>query len=550
MDILGFLAGLALFLFGMYIMGDSLERISGGKLESILEKMTNKQYKGVLLGAAVTAVTQSSSAVTVMVVGFVNSGIMRLSRAVSIIMGANIGTTITAWILSLSGISSDNFIIKMFKPSSFSPVLAVIGVFLLLFSKSPKTKNVGSVLTGFSVLMLGMSYMSSSMSALSDNATFTSMLVKFSNPLLGIAVGALLTAVIQSSSASVGILQALSLTGTVNFMTAFPIILGQNIGTCATTLISSIGTTKNAKRTALVHLYFNIIGVIVAVILFYSLNAIVKFPFFSETVTPIQIAIIHTSFNVFATLILLPFSKQLEYLATKSVRNEGRPKRRHKYIEENLLISPSYTVEKCRELTCKMATTAKECTKIAMDSINNFNEEGRAKVKDERKKIYEDEEVIRNYLIRITRETLTESDSKKLFLIYHVVEDLEKCVDYSAKIIHTRKKFYDNDIEMSEVAKKETELMSSIVSEIIDVSINAFVNTNAQIAQRAPDLEDSIDSMYRSYKRLHIERVDKGECSAELSFWFSDILSSLEHIADHCVAMSYAVMDIYGHGTE
>ncbi len=547
MDVLGFLAGLALFLFGMYIMGDALERVSGGKLESVLEKMTNKQYKGVLLGAAVTAVTQSSSAVTVMVVGFVNSGIMRLSRAVSIIMGANIGTTVTAWLLSLSGISSASAVLQIFKPSSFSPVLAVIGVFLLLFMKSPKAKNAGSVITGFAVLMLGMTYMSSAMSALSDNAAFTSMLVKFSNPFLGILVGAVLTAIIQSSSASVGILQALSLTGSVSFMTAFPIILGQNIGTCATTLISSIGTSKNAKRTALVHLYFNIIGVIVVGLVVYGINALVGgFSFAYDAISPVQIAIIHSSFNIISTLILLPFSKQLEFLATKSVRNEGKAHRRNNMIDENLLVSPSYTVERCRELTLKIADHVKECTTTAVNAINNYSPESRRKVKSDREQIYKDEEVIRNYLIRVSRETLTEKDTKKIFLIYHVLEDLEKCADYSAKIIHTRKKISDNEKEMSENAQIEVQVISDVLNELIETTLNAFSNIDLEAAKRAYDLEDSVDSLYRGYKKLHVERVDRGECSAELSFWYSDMLSSIEHIADHCCAISMAVLEIYG----
>ena len=355
-SIFSLFGGLALFLYGMNMMGDGLEKISGGKLEQILEKMTDKTYKGVLLGCAVTAVIQSSSAVTVMVVGFVNSGIMELSRAIGVIMGANIGTTATAWILSLTGIDGDSLIVNLLKPSSFAPVLAVIGVFLLMFSKSDKRKNIGGIIAGFGILMMGMEFMSDSMSGLADNQQFTSILLKFSNPVLGILTGMILTAMIQSSSASVGILQALSLTGAVSFGTAFPIVLGQNIGTCVTALIASVGTNKNAKRAAMAHLYFNIIGVVLAVALFYGGNAIFQFDFLQNTVTPSQIAIIHSVFNIFSTLVMLPFTKQLEKLAYMTIKDGKKGKEDAPVLlDERFLLTPSYAVEKSREVTVQMA---------------------------------------------------------------------------------------------------------------------------------------------------------------------------------------------------
>ena len=363
-SVFSLLGGLALFLYGMNMMGDGLEKISGGKLEQILEKMTDKTYKGVLLGCVVTAVIQSSSAVTVMVVGFVNSGIMELSRAIGVIMGANIGTTATSWLLSLTGISGDSLIVNLLKPSSFAPVLGVIGVFLLMFSKNEKRKNVGGIIAGFGILMMGMEFMSDSMSGLADNPQFTSILLKFSNPILGILVGMVLTAIIQSSSASVGILQALSLTGSVPFSMAFPVILGQNIGTCVTALISSVGTSKNAKRAAIAHLYFNIIGVVLAVVLFYGANAIFKFDFMQDFVTPSQIALIHSVFNIFSTIVLLPFTKQLEKLAYMTIR-EGKKEKENTpaLLDERFLLTPSYAVEKSREVTFEMADLVERIAK-------------------------------------------------------------------------------------------------------------------------------------------------------------------------------------------
>ncbi|MCD7723422.1 MAG: Na/Pi cotransporter family protein [Clostridiales bacterium] len=543
MNILLLLSGLALFLLGMNIMGDSLEKISGGRLESVLEKMTNKQYKGVLLGAGVTAVTQSSSAVTVMVVGFVNSGIMRLSRAVSIIMGANIGTTFTAWVLSLAGISSDNFFVQLFKPATFAPVLAVIGVFLLLFAKSEKPKNTGAVLAGFSVLMLGMGNMSSAMSTLADSAEFSSLLIKFSNPVLGIIAGALLTAVIQSSSASVGILQALSLTGSVSFLTAFPIILGQNIGTCATTLISSVGTSKNAKRAAFVHLYFNLIGVALAMALFYGANAIFSFDFAQNAVSPFEIAIIHSVFNIFATLLLLPFSKQLERLAVKTVKS-GNDSMQDKYIDENLFISPSYTIEKCRELGFKMADSVNESAALALEMVNNYSDEGDKRLQKLKKQIDEYEEILKGYIIRISRESISKDDSKKVFLLFQAVEDFAKAADYSMKIAAAKKKI--KDIALSESALGEIDEIGCVLKALADVSTGSFRRNDAQLAKRAAELEDSVDSLHRRFKSLHVARLESGECSAALAFKFSEIISGIEHIADHFAAVSLAVIEVWG----
>lgn len=377
-SIISMLGGIALFLYGMRFMGEQLEKLSGGKLEYILEKMTDKTYKGILLGAVVTAVVQSSSAVTVMVVGFVNSGIMQLSRAIGVIMGANIGTTVTAWILSLTQISGDSIFITLLKPSSFSPVIAIVSVFMLLLSKNEKRKNIGGILMGFSVLMMGMTIMSDSMSGLAENENFTSLMLTFSNPVIGIIAGTLLAAVVQSSSAAVGIVQALAISGSISFSAALPLILGQNIGSCVPVLISSVGTSKNAKRTSLIYLYFNIIGVIVTGVLFYGAESIFGFDFMDNTISSIQIAVVNTAFKIFSTIVLLPFSKQLEFLAVKSIRDKGDEKEKKSQpllIDERFLKSPAYAVEKCREVTKNMADLVEDTVLCALSIIKNYTDE-------------------------------------------------------------------------------------------------------------------------------------------------------------------------------
>ena len=544
-SIFSLFGGLALFLYGMNMMGDGLEKISGGKLEQILEKMTDKTYKGVLLGCAVTAVIQSSSAVTVMVVGFVNSGIMELSRAIGVIMGANIGTTATAWILSLTGIDGDSLIVNLLKPSSFAPVLAVIGVFLLLFSKSDKRKNIGGIIAGFGILMMGMEFMSDSMSGLADNQQFTSILLKFSNPVLGILAGMILTAIIQSSSASVGILQALSLTGAVSFGTAFPIVLGQNIGTCVTALIASVGTNKNAKRAAMAHLYFNIIGVVLAVALFYSGNAIFQFDFLQNTVTPSQIAIIHSVFNIFSTLLMLPFTKQLEKLAYMTIKDGKKGKEDAPVLlDERFLLTPSYAVEKSREVTVQMADLVEKTAMTAFSLLKNYKSEKASKISENEKKTDKYEEMLETYLVKVSALQLSDEDSKNVFILHHAIEDLEKISDYCEDILKIKKNINKKNIIFSEKAKYDLSVMLAAVTKIINLTVEAFKMNDITKAREIEPLEEVIDKLKKELKNRHLKRIEDGSCSVDQGFVFLDVINALERIADHCASLAVSMIEL------
>lgn len=544
-SIFSLFGGLALFLYGMNMMGDGLEKISGGKLEQILEKMTDKTYKGVLLGCAVTAVIQSSSAVTVMVVGFVNSGIMELSRAIGVIMGANIGTTATAWILSLTGIDGDSLIVNLLKPSSFAPVLAVIGVFLLMFSKSDKRKNIGGIIAGFGILMMGMEFMSDSMSGLADNQQFTSILLKFSNPVLGILAGMILTAIIQSSSASVGILQALSLTGAVSFGTAFPIVLGQNIGTCVTALIASVGTNKNAKRAAMAHLYFNIIGVVLAVALFYGGNAIFQFDFLQNTVTPSQIAIIHSVFNIFSTLLMLPFTKQLEKLAYMTIKNGKKGKEDAPVLlDERFLLTPSYAVEKSREVTVQMADLVEKTAMTAFSLLKNYKSEKASKISENEKKTDKYEEMLETYLVKVSALQLSDEDSKNVFILHHAIEDLEKISDYCEDILKIKKNINKKNIIFSEKAKYDLSVMLAAVTKIINLTVEAFKMNDITKAREIEPLEEVIDKLKKELKNRHLKRIEDGSCSVDQGFVFLDVINALERIADHCASLAVSMIEL------
>lgn len=544
-SIFSLFGGLALFLYGMNMMGDGLEKISGGKLEQILEKMTDKTYKGVLLGCAVTAVIQSSSAVTVMVVGFVNSGIMELSRAIGVIMGANIGTTATAWILSLTGIDGDSLIVNLLKPSSFAPVLAVIGVFLLMFSKSDKRKKIGGIIAGFGILMMGMEFMSDSMSGLADNQQFTSILLKFSNPVLGILTGMILTAIIQSSSASVGILQALSLTGAVSFGTAFPIVLGQNIGTCVTALIASVGTNKNAKRAAMAHLYFNIIGVVLAVALFYGGNAIFQFDFLQNTVTPSQIAIIHSVFNIFSTLVMLPFTKQLEKLAYMTIKDGKKGKEDAPVLlDERFLLTPSYAVEKSREVTVQMADLVEKTAMTAFSLLKNYKSEKASKISENEKKTDKYEEMLETYLVKVSALQLSDEDSKNVFILHHAIEDLEKISDYCEDILKIKKNINKKNIIFSEKAKYDLSVMLAAVTKIINLTVEAFKMNDITKAREIEPLEEVIDKLKKELKNRHLKRIEDGSCSVDQGFVFLDVINALERIADHCASLAVSMIEL------
>lgn len=542
-SVLSLVGGLALFLFGMNYMGASLEKMSGGKLESVLEKMTNNRIKGVLLGAGVTAVIQSSSAVTVMAVGFVNSGIMTLHQAIGIIMGANVGTTVTGWLLSLTGIESTNLLLTLFKPSSFTPVLTLIGVILYVFCKGEKKKNTGSILIGFSVLMYGMEAMSGAVEPLKDIPEFTNLLTMFSNPLLGVLAGTLLTAVIQSSSASVGILQALAATGSITVSSAFPIILGQNIGTCITAIISSVGTSKNAKRTAVVHLAFNTIGVTLAMILFYGLNALIGLPFIQETVNAADIAIIHTVFNIFATVVLFPFGKQLEKLACVVVRNRHEQEQ-SSLIDERFLISPSYALDKVKEKCDKMGGLAEENISLCMDFIKVYSKSKDEKINQNEKELDKCEDELETYLVKISSMNLNIDDSVKLSKLNHAIGNFERIGDYGVNILKIKRKMHKDNIHFSKEANRELETMSRAVSEIVRNSVKAFIDDDIELAMKIEPLEQVIDNLKAELRARHAKRLKEDECSIENGLLFFDVINSFERIADHCSNLAVCVIEL------
>ena len=549
-SILTLIGGLALFLYGMNAMGDGLAKVSGGKLEKILENLTSNPIKAVLLGAGVTAVIQSSSATTVMVVGFVNSGIMKLSQAVGVIMGANIGTTITSWILSLTGIQSDNFIIQMFKPTSFSPVLAIIGVIFILFINDSKKKDIGSIFIGFAILMYGMDMMSSAVKPLAEVPEFTNLLLKFSNPLLGVIAGALLTAVIQSSSASVGILQALCLTGAVPFSAAIPIIMGQNIGTCITAILSAIGAKKNAKRAAAVHLYFNLIGTVIFMTAFYLINAVVGFSFFHQAATPAGIAVIHSVFNVTATIILLPFAKGLEKLACLTIRDKkedvvvSAEDREFMILEPRFLEKPAFAVEQSRNAARKMAEESYNALFTALSLVDKYSEEGVERVENMESKVDRYEDELGTYLVKLSHKDISEADSHSLSIMLHCIGDFERISDHAVNIMESAQELYEKGLKFSENAKKDLEVLGQAVEDIVNTAYEVFDKQDMKLAEKIEPLEEVIDELSKEVKRRHVQRLRNGECTIEMGFILSDITTCLERVADHCSNIGVCVTQV------
>lgn len=546
-DFLTLLGGLAMFLFGMNVMGSNLEKISGGKLESILEKMTNNRIKGVLLGLVVTAIIQSSGAVTVMAVGFVNSGIMALKQVIGIIMGAHIGTTVTAWLLSLTGIEGSNIFIQLLKPSSFAPVLAFIGVIILMFAKSDKKKSVANILLGFAILMIGMNAMSGAVSGLKDVPEFTNLLLKFSNPLLGVIAGAVLTAVLQSSSASVGILQALSATGAVSVSVAFPIILGMNIGACTPVLISSIGTNKNAKRTALVNLILALSGVTLAMILFYGLNAIFGLPFIKEQVNATSIAVIHSVFNIFATIVLFPFGGAFEKLMYKIIKDdpqEEKAKDETTLVEDRFLLTPAYALDKIKEHCDEMALLAKTNISMSLDFLKIYSRIKDEKIKENEKLLDRYEDKLETYLVKISALDLSIEDSMRASKYSHAIGNFERIGDYGVNILKTKRKMHKEKIHFSADANKELDIMGRAVKEIIENSTNAFINNDIELAQTIEPLEQVINNLKAQLRAKHSKRMSDGECSIENGMLFFDIINSFERIADHCSNLAVCIIEL------
>lgn len=549
-SILTLIGGLALFLYGMNAMGDGLAKVSGGKLEKILENLTSSPIKAVLLGAGVTAVIQSSSATTVMVVGFVNSGIMKLSQAVGVIMGANIGTTVTSWILSLTGIQSDNFIIRMFKPTSFSPILAIIGVIFILFINDSKKKDVGTIFIGFAILMYGMDMMSSAVKPLAEVPEFTNLLLKFSNPLLGVLAGALLTAVIQSSSASVGILQALCLTGAVPFSAAIPIIMGQNIGTCITAILSAIGAKKNAKRAAAVHLYFNLIGTVIFMTVFYIINAIVGFSFFHQSATPAGIAIIHSVFNITATIILLPFAKGLEKLACLTIRDKkedvavSAEDKEFMILEPRFLEKPAFAVEQSRNAAKKMAEESHNALFTALKLVDKYSEDDVERVQNMEAKVDRYEDELGTYLVKLSHKDISEADSHSLSIMLHCIGDFERISDHAVNIKESAQELHKKGLKFSASAKKDLEILGEAVEDIVNTAYEVFDKQDMKLAEKIEPLEEVIDELSKEMKRRHVQRLRSGECTIEMGFILSDITTCLERVADHCSNIGVCVTQV------
>ena len=541
-SVISFLGGLAFFLYGMSLLGDGLSRASGGKMEKILEKLTNSRVKAVLLGAGVTAVIQSSSATTVMVVGFVNAGIMKLSQAVGLIMGANIGTTATSWILSLTGIEGSNFFLQMLKPTSFAPLLAIVGAFILMLSKNEKKKNVATIMVGFAILMSGMTAMSSAVEPLAEVPEFGRILVKFANPVAGVLAGMIITAVIQSSSASVGILQALCATGNVTYGLAIPIIMGQNIGTCITAIMSAIGANKNAKRAAAIHLYFNLIGTVVCMALFYSVNAFVRFDFLTDAIGPANIAIIHSIFNIFTTALLLPFGNQLVKLAQLTVgKHEDKEKSNEMQIpvlDERFLERPALAAEYSYVAAKRMAYLSRESLLSAMDLFEEYDEQKAEQIVKLEETVDQYEDRIGSYLVQLSSKNLSDTDSRSLTMLLHCIGDFERISDHAVSLMRAAKEMQEKDLHFSEKAEGEVSVFRASVKEIVDIAFSAFVTDNIKEAKKVEPLEDVIDDINIQVRNRHIRRLQDGQCTIQLGFILSDICTDMERISDHCSNIS------------
>ncbi len=543
-DILALIGGLALFLFGMQLMGNALEKKAGGQLKNVLEKMTDNTFKGFLLGMLVTCVIQSSSATTVMVVGFVNSGIMKLRQAISIIMGANIGTTITAWILSLTGVSGDAWYVQIFKPSSFVPVLALIGVVFFIFLKDHKKKDTGVILLGFATLMTGMQSMSDAVAGLKNVPEFANILTVFTNPILGVIAGAILTAIIQSSSASVGILQALSSTGAISFGAAIPIIMGQNIGTCATALLSCIGANKNAKRTAFVHLYFNVIGTVALLALFTAAKAIFSLGYLDNTIIDgFWIAVVHSAFNIICTVLWFPFTRYLEKLACITVRDTEETEH-YEMLDERLFATPTVAVDRSKAVTHKMAEISVSSIKDSFSLLNKFDDAIREKIIADENKVDKYEDKLGSYLVKASSLDLTDKDNAEVTKLLHIISDFERISDHAVNILESAEEINDKKLEFSGSAKAELSVMITAVEEIVDLAFDSFVNQNMASAMLVEPLEEVIDELRDSIKSRHISRLQKGGCTIELGFILSDLLTNLERISDHCSNIAGCMLEM------
>ena len=547
-NVLTMIGGLAMFLYGMDAMGDGLSKLSGGKLEVILEKLTSNRLMAVLLGAGVTAVIQSSSATTVMVVGFVNSGIMKLTQAVGIIMGANVGTTMTSWLLSLVEVEGSNFIMKMLKPTSFSPVLAMIGMIMIMTASeaNKKKKDIGTILVGFAILMFGMDTMSGAVKPLANVPEFTNILTMFSNPILGVIAGAVLTAIIQSSSASVGILQALCATGAMSFGSALPIIMGQNIGTCITAIMSGIGASKNARRASMIHLYFNLIGTIVFLVVFYVVNAFVHFEFLNGAASATGIAVVHSVFNIVCTVCWFPFAGALVKLAELTIpdkADEVEVKQEFAILDERFLEQPAFAMELCRKEAIKMAEVAKEAIYLALDNVGNYKEEDFERIVAMEAEVDRYEDALGSYLVKLNNRNLSQSDSRSISVILHCINDFERISDHAVNIVESAKEMHDKGLSFSKVAMKEFEVYTKAVHKIVHLAVHAYADNDLENAKVVEPLEQVVNGLTAEMKQRHIKRLRRGKCTIELGWVLQDLLTNIERVSDHCSNVAVCMIE-------
>lgn len=550
-SILTMIGGLALFLYGMEVLGDGLKKASGGKLEMILEKLTSNKLMAVLLGAGVTAVIQSSSATTVMVVGFVNSGIMKLSQAVGVILGANVGTTITAWLLSLTEVEGTGLILKLLKPTSFSPILAIVGVAMLMTGKKEKHKNIATIMIGFAVLMFGMDTMSNAVKPLADMPEFQNILLMFSNPVLGMLVGLVLTAIIQSSSASIGILQALCISGAVSYSTAIPIIMGQNVGTCVTALLSCAGASKNAKRAALIHLYYNIIKTVTFMVIFYALNAALHFTFLDEAASALGVAVIHTAFNVAAVILIFPFTFVLEKLAFMTIpespeetKQEEAGKKEIQILDARFLDTPGLALEQCKNAAIDMVGYAKEGLFLAIQLIDKFDEKAAEKVIELEELVDHYEDEIGSYLVKLSSKHLSEKDSQELSVLLHCIGDFERISDHAINIMESAREMFEKELSFSKKAQEELAVFTGAVKDIVNTSILVFQEEDLKLASMVEPMEEAIDYLNSEIKKRHIKRLRKGKCTIEMGFVLSDITTNYERVSDHCSNIALCLLQL------
>ncbi len=547
-EILQLICGLCLFLYGMNVMGESLKKSAGNKLKIILGNLTSSPLKGFLLGLGVTLIIQSSSATTVMVVGFVNSGTMLLSQAMWVIVGANLGTAITAWLTGLSGIGGSGETVaewlEWLKPSSWMPVLALIGLLLLMFSKRSKRQEIGCVLLGFAVLMTGMDVMSGSVSGLKSSESFKSLLTLFQNPILGVLVGLVVTAIVQSSSASVGILQSLTTTGAITFGTAIPIIIGQNIGTCVTAMLSSIGANKNGRRAALIHLFFNIAGAFVFMVPFYIVNAFVGFDFLANTIDMWGVAAVHTGFKIYAILLLSPFMKYVEKLAVCVVKDNGEEAETENMLDERLLDTPAVAIGRCEEVACKMAVVACDALNSSIDLLDVYDDKEAQNIRKLENKVDIYEDMLGSYLVKLSTKGPDEKESAEITKLLHIIGDFERISDHAVNFVESAEEIADKKLKFSDEAVKELAILKEAVKETLGLAKNCFLVNNIDIAKQVEPLEEVVDHLCETIKHNHIIRLQKNACSIELGFVLSDLLTNLERVSDHCSNIATCVVEI------